>query len=66
MKNITWTEVRTTVKGWQVGDYIPEDSLIQFCFLMGHIRSFYYSQNAFHTGLCSTCGKTYGRGNTST
>lgn len=25
---------------------IPEDSLIQFRFLMGHIRSFYYSQNA--------------------
>lgn len=25
---------------------IPEDSLIQFRFLMGHIRNFYYSQNA--------------------
>ena len=120
MKNITWNKVKTTVKGWQVGDYIrqtsivvigvlitfagselvtqnsekkdiqatmslirdelksnrenyesivsefrederlssllveydlkhrtiPEDSLIQFRFLMGHIRSFYYSQNA--------------------
>lgn len=120
MKNITWNKVKTTVKDWQVGDYIrhtsivvigvlitfvgselvtqnsekkdiqatmslirdelksnrenyksivsefrederlssllvehdlkhrtiPEDSLIQFRFLMGHIRSFYYSQNA--------------------
>lgn len=117
MKNITWNKVKTTVKGWQVGDYIrqtsivvigvlitfagselvtqnsekkdiqatmslirdelksnrenyesivsefrederlssllveydlkhrtiPEDSLIQFRFLMGHIRSFYYT-----------------------
>ena len=120
MKNITWNKVKTTVKDWQVGDYIrqtsivvigvlitfagselvtqnserkdiqatmslirdelksnrenyksvvsefrederlssllvehdlkhrtiPEDSLIRFRFLMGHIRSFYYSQNA--------------------
>lgn len=120
MKNITWNKVKTTVKGWRLGDYIrqtsivvigvvitfagselvtqnserkdiratmslirdelksnrenyesivsefredehlscllvehdlkhrtiPEDSLIQFRFLMGHIRNFYYSQNA--------------------
>lgn len=120
MKNIPWNKVKTTVKGWRLGDYIrqtsivvigvvitfagselvtqnserkdiratmslirdelksnrenyesivsefredehlscllvehdlkhrtiPEDSLIQFRFLMGHIRNFYYSQNA--------------------
>ena len=27
MKNITWNKVKTTVKGWQVGDYIRQTSI---------------------------------------
>ena len=28
MKNITWNKVKTTVKGWQVGDYIRQTSIV--------------------------------------
>ena len=28
MKNITWNKVKTTVKGWQVGDYIRQTSTV--------------------------------------
>ncbi len=28
MKNITWNKVKTTVKGWKVGDYIRQTSIV--------------------------------------
>lgn len=28
MKNITWNKVKTTVKDWQVGDYIRQTSIV--------------------------------------
>lgn len=39
MKNITWTKVKETVKGWQVGDYIRQTSIVVIGVLITFVGS---------------------------
>ena len=46
MKNITWNKVKTTVKGWQVGDYIRQTSIGEIGVLITFAASELVKQNA--------------------
>ena len=39
MKNITWNKVKTTVKDWQVGDYIRQTSIVVIGVLITFVGS---------------------------
>ena len=46
MKNITWNKVKTTVKGWQVGDYIRQTSIVVIGVLITFASSELVTQNS--------------------
>ena len=46
MKNITWNKVKTTVKGWQVGDYIRQTSIVVIGVLITFAGSELVTQNS--------------------
>ena len=46
MKNITWNKVKTTVKGWQVGDYIRQTSIVVIGVLITFVGSELVTQNS--------------------
>ena len=62
MKNITWNKVKTTVKDWQVGDYIRQTSIVVIGVLITFVGSELVTQNsekkdiqAVHNENASTC-----------
>lgn len=46
MKNITWNKVKTTVKDWQVGDYIRQTSIVVIGVLITFVGSELVTQNS--------------------
>ena len=46
MKNITWNKVKTTVKDWQVGDYIRQTSIVVIGVLITFVSSELVTQNS--------------------
>lgn len=45
-ENITWNKVKTTVKGWQVGDYIRQTSIVVIGVLITFAGSELVTQNS--------------------
>lgn len=45
-ENITWNKVKTTVKDWQVGDYIRQTSIVVIGVLITFVGSELVTQNS--------------------
>ena len=55
MKNITWNKVKTTVKGWQVGDYIRQTSIVVIGVLITFAGSELVTQNSEKKDIQAPC-----------
>lgn len=54
MKNITWNKVKTTVKDWQVGDYIRQTSIVVIGVLITFAGSELVTQNSERKDIQAT------------